>query len=109
MNVRNVARATVAAGAAIALSLSAAPAQASQERPELIVLCDQYIDIQSIQIPGFVNCTLDYTGNYVQYLGQWTAQQLGRIGNCVFYYDPLFAPFPNNIAPETVQLATCVA
>lgn len=108
MNVRNLARATVAAGAVITLSLTATPAQA-QDRPQIIVLCDQYIDIQSIQIPGFVNCTLDYTGNYVQYLGQWTAQQLGRIGNCVFYYDPLFSPFPSNVAPETVQFATCVA
>jgi hypothetical protein len=105
---RRVARDAVAAGAAAAFVTAAQPAAQANWAPPTLLVCDGYIDIYNIQIPGYVNCMLDYTGAYVAYLGQWAGDQITRVGNCVFYYDPLFPPFPGNIVPATVWFANCV-
>lgn len=110
MKLRTLARAGVAAVATAALTLAATPAQAYEARDvrEIALICDGYIDIENIQIPGFVNCTLDYTGEYLAYLGDWANMTLDRVGNCIYFYDPLFS-FPNRVAPETIELANCIA
>jgi hypothetical protein len=93
MRFRTFVRAAVTAGAAAALVAGATPAA----HADTTLACSQYIQFEDIQIPAYVNCQLDNVGNLIV-----------RIGNCVFYYDPLFPPFPSNVVPETVQLATCI-
>ncbi|HWL37354.1 MAG TPA: hypothetical protein VNQ77_14315 [Frankiaceae bacterium] len=114
MKLRTFARAGVAAVATAALTVAATPAQAYEapriaEIGEVVVVCDQFITIENIQIPGYANCMLDYTGNYIAYLGDWAAGTLQRVGDCIFFYDPLFSPIPSRVVPETVELANCVA
>ena len=93
MQVRSVLRGIVAATAcAAAVAVPAAPAQADSA-----LVCGSYVTIENIQIPGYVNCMLDAAGNLVV-----------RVGDCVFFYDPLFSPIPSRVVPETVELANCI-
>jgi hypothetical protein len=97
MKLRTLARATVAAGAAAALLVAAQPAQAA-DTASTTVICSQYIKIESIQVPAWANCMLDAAGTLIIV-----------VGNCVYYYDPLFSPIPSNVVPATVGLVNCIA
>lgn len=95
MKVRTFLRAGVTAAVAAALVAAATPAHA--ETRDTTLVCSEYITFENIQIPGYVNCMLDVTGNLII-----------RIGGCVFLYDPLFPPFPSNVVPETLELVNCI-
>jgi hypothetical protein len=94
MTLRTSLRAAVATAAcAAAMAVPAAPAQAADSA----LVCGDYIKIENIQLPGYVNCMLDAAGNLIV-----------RVGDCVFFYDPLFSPIPSHVVPETVELANCI-
>ncbi len=101
--VRRLAQLAVASGVVAASTIAVAPAPAQAQAT--IVPCMEYIKIESIQIPGYVNCMLDVAGAVVAFAGQYVI----HVGECVFYYDPLFSPIPQNVAPETVEFVNCVA
>lgn len=93
MQLRSVLRTGVAVAAtAAALAVPAAPASAQAAE-----FCPGYITLEAIQIPGFVNCTVDAVGNFIV-----------RVGDCLFFYDPLFSPIPSRVVPETVEFVNCL-
>lgn len=80
---RKAAAAVVTVGALLAPA--AQPAQAGVAGCTLA-----HVTIERIEPAALVNCTFD------------------SVGNCIVLYDPLFPPFPNNVVPETTQLAFCI-
>jgi hypothetical protein len=89
----------LALGIGLAASAFAAPAaSAESDRQAITLACGGYLNVYSINAPGYVNCQIDNVGT-----------TLVRIGNCTFYYDPLFPPFGSNVVPATVNYVNCIA
>jgi hypothetical protein len=82
----DIKRLVLAASIAAAGWAGQAPAHAG------IVNCTtSNITLTDIRIPGEVGCLLV------------------SAGDCTSYYDPLFSPFPQQVEPQTLNYASCLA
>jgi hypothetical protein len=88
----NVSLARVVGGAAVAVAalLPVSSADAGE-------FCSGYLNVYSVNAPGFVNCTIATGGAVV-----------GRVGACTSAYQPLSPPFGTGAVPQTQAYADCL-
>jgi hypothetical protein len=60
--------------------------------------CTSELNVYSVNVPGFVDCSIASTGRFV-----------GRVGDCTSAYQPLQPPFGSQVAPQTQAYADCLA
>ncbi len=88
----------LALGAGLAATAFTAPAaSAGSSEGSISLSCGSYLNVYAINAPGYVNCQVDNVGTTII-----------RVGNCTYYYDPLFPPFGSNVVPATVNYVNCI-